>query len=140
MGRVCCVALRASRDVALANDRESKELKLGQFKQAPHVCPYEPISFQALSPVSPDALGTACPPSGRNSTDRPVQILEAGSRHSPQCGHKMVGERISNRLSQYHRLTLEQHIGGHTGPLTFGYIFTTILRSQFCDQFFCNCS
>src|SRR5271168_243522 len=29
--------------------------------------------------VSPDSLGTACPPSGRNSTYRPVQILEAGS-------------------------------------------------------------
>src|SRR5208337_5005905 len=31
--------------------------------------------------VSPDSLGTACPPSGRNSTYRPVQILEAGSYH-----------------------------------------------------------
>ena len=29
--------------------------------------------------VSPDSLGTACPLSGRNSTYRPVQILEAGS-------------------------------------------------------------
>src|SRR5271157_3482359 len=29
--------------------------------------------------VSPDPLGTACPPSGRNSTYRPVQIPEAGS-------------------------------------------------------------
>jgi hypothetical protein len=29
--------------------------------------------------VSPDSLGTRCPPSGRNSTHRPVQILEAGS-------------------------------------------------------------
>src|SRR5271168_707452 len=29
--------------------------------------------------VSPDSLSTACPPSGRNSTYRPVQILEAGS-------------------------------------------------------------
>src|SRR5208337_2115999 len=29
--------------------------------------------------VSPDSLGTACPPSGRNSTYRPVQILEASS-------------------------------------------------------------
>jgi hypothetical protein len=28
---------------------------------------------------SPDSLGTACPLSGRNSTYRPVQILEAGS-------------------------------------------------------------
>jgi hypothetical protein len=29
--------------------------------------------------ISPDSLGTACPLSGRNSTYRPVQILEAGS-------------------------------------------------------------
>src|SRR4249920_164102 len=29
--------------------------------------------------VSPDSLGTACPPSGRNSTYRPVQISAAGS-------------------------------------------------------------
>jgi hypothetical protein len=29
--------------------------------------------------VSPDSLGAACPLSGRNSTYRPVQILEAGS-------------------------------------------------------------
>jgi hypothetical protein len=29
--------------------------------------------------VSPDSTGTACPLSGRNSTYRPVQILEAGS-------------------------------------------------------------
>ena len=29
--------------------------------------------------VSPDSRGTACPLSGRNSTYRPVQILEAGS-------------------------------------------------------------
>src|ERR1700722_10206980 len=30
--------------------------------------------------VSPDSRGTACPLSGRNSTYRLVQILEAGSR------------------------------------------------------------
>jgi hypothetical protein len=29
--------------------------------------------------VSPDSMGTACPLSGRNSTYRPAQILEAGS-------------------------------------------------------------
>src|SRR5271169_4516309 len=29
--------------------------------------------------VSPDSLGTECPLSGRSSTYRPVQILEAGS-------------------------------------------------------------
>src|SRR5665213_1742572 len=29
--------------------------------------------------VSPDSRGIACPPSGRNSTYRPVQISETGS-------------------------------------------------------------
>jgi hypothetical protein len=29
--------------------------------------------------VSPDSMGTACPLSGRNSTYRPVQILQASS-------------------------------------------------------------
>jgi hemolysin III len=33
--------------------------------------------------VSPDSLGTACPLSGRNSTYRLVQILEAGSDVAP---------------------------------------------------------
>src|ERR1700675_1351128 len=32
--------------------------------------------------VSPDSLGTACPLSGRNSTYRLVQILEAGSHRA----------------------------------------------------------
>src|SRR5260221_13300575 len=32
--------------------------------------------------VPPDSLGTACPLSGRNSTYRPVQILEAGSGYA----------------------------------------------------------
>src|ERR1700730_5953617 len=36
--------------------------------------------------VSPDSLGTACPLSGRNSTYRPVQILEAGSWRA--CFHR----------------------------------------------------
>jgi hypothetical protein len=34
--------------------------------------------------VSPDSLGTACPLSGRNSTYRPVQILEASSENSEE--------------------------------------------------------
>src|SRR5215813_3820991 len=33
--------------------------------------------------ISPDSRGTACPLSGRNSTYRPVQILEPGSIFSP---------------------------------------------------------
>ena len=41
--------------------------------------------------VSPDSLGTACPPSGRNSTYRPVQILEAGSLfHAVDANGKLV--------------------------------------------------
>src|SRR3954469_5622926 len=46
--------------------------------------------------ISPDSLGTACPLSGRNSTYRLVQILEAGSdlgiiaRHIA-CGHSVAG-------------------------------------------------
>src|SRR4051812_39791614 len=36
--------------------------------------------------ASPDSLGTACPLSGRNSTYRPVQILEAGSEIAVVAG------------------------------------------------------
>src|SRR5437762_10988232 len=39
--------------------------------------------------VSPDSLGTACPLSGRNSTYRPVQILEAGSVDNPRHFRKV---------------------------------------------------
>src|SRR5204863_2107507 len=35
---------------------------------------------------SPDSPGTACPLSGRNSTSRPVQILEASSDPSSVAG------------------------------------------------------
>src|SRR5712675_753191 len=44
--------------------------------------------------VSPDSLGTACPLSGRNSTYRPVQILEASSTYRP----------AKKRLCQHHSL------------------------------------
>jgi hypothetical protein len=37
-------------------------------------------NFWTSTPIAPDSLGTACPLSGRNSTYRPVQILEAGWR------------------------------------------------------------
>jgi hypothetical protein len=40
--------------------------------------------------VSPDSRGTACPLSGRNSTYRPVQILEAGSQVENVDGNMMV--------------------------------------------------
>ena len=46
--------------------------------------------------VSPDSLGTACPLSGRNSTYRPVQILEAGS-HQP---HAKASEQLKRALDQ----------------------------------------
>jgi hypothetical protein len=44
--------------------------------------------------VSPDSLGTACPLSGRNSTYRLVQILEAGSvcgREATTAAHLIEG-------------------------------------------------
>jgi hypothetical protein len=40
--------------------------------------------------VSPDSLGTACPLSGRNSTYRPVQILEAGSSFELQQTQRLL--------------------------------------------------
>src|SRR4029077_18065668 len=62
--------------------------------------------------VSPDSLGTACPLSGRNSTYRLVQILEAGSsccrekgsnaRPSPYAACSTNGEprNVINQTSQ----------------------------------------
>src|SRR4029079_16261696 len=44
--------------------------------------------------VSPDSLGTECPLSGRSSTYRPVQILEAGSHPS---GRGSMCDSISRR-------------------------------------------
>src|SRR3954447_15831239 len=46
--------------------------------------------------VSPDSLGTACPLSGRNSTYRLVQILEAGS-HIARTG--LVGLPFASSLA-----------------------------------------
>jgi hypothetical protein len=37
--------------------------------------------------VSPDPMGIACPLSGRNSTYRPAQILEAGSEFSDETAN-----------------------------------------------------
>src|SRR5437660_4841226 len=47
--------------------------------------------------VSPDSLGTACPLSGRNSTFRPVQILEAGSvvADHAQPFHLVLGKLLA---------------------------------------------
>src|SRR4051812_23233578 len=41
--------------------------------------------------ASPDSLGTACPLSGRNSTYRPVQILEAGSDQGNAAAQNNLG-------------------------------------------------
>ena len=46
--------------------------------------------------VSPDSRGTACPLSGRNSTYRPVQILEAGSDLAPRLGSDGLGSLLWN--------------------------------------------
>src|SRR5258708_31797190 len=46
--------------------------------------------------VSPDSRGTACPLSGRNSTYRPVQILEAGSIDANLCALEI--DQIRQRL------------------------------------------
>src|SRR6202163_918132 len=50
--------------------------------------------------VSPDSLGTACPLSGRNSTYRPVQILEASSTYT-MCANLASGlpRRILRRAN-----------------------------------------
>jgi hypothetical protein len=52
---------------------------------------------------SPDSLGTACPLSGKNSTYRPVQILEAGSylRYRPPASYSDCRQAFSSRLSRY---------------------------------------
>jgi hypothetical protein len=38
--------------------------------------------------VAPDSQATACPPSGRNSTYRPVQISETSSKRVATLGGK----------------------------------------------------
>src|SRR5215204_52787 len=43
-----------------------------------------------LSMVSPDSQATACPPSGRNSTYRPVQISETSSLRGTQISDRRV--------------------------------------------------
>src|SRR4029453_5733661 len=54
--------------------------------------------------VSPDSRGTACPPSGRNSTYRPVQILEAGSfivEYKGRKGTKEQADILEARGNRY---------------------------------------
>src|ERR1035437_3063362 len=50
--------------------------------------------------VSPDSRGTACPPSGRNSTYRPVQISGTGSLCT--IFSKIVGDIRSRQNSNEH--------------------------------------
>ena len=54
-------------------------------------------AVDALTFVSPDSLGTACPLSGRNSTYRPVQILEAGSSCRYPPTHSVVSRERAAR-------------------------------------------
>jgi hypothetical protein len=70
--------------------------------------------------VSPDSRGTACPPSGRNSTYRPVQISGTGSDRGK------LGEQIAlhdkgrarfaivARSGDRHELSALHHGSGHS--------------------------
>src|SRR5207302_2540846 len=60
--------------------------------------------------VSPDSRDTACPLSGRNSTYRPVQILEAGSKDQTVGTYD---ERSSERLSELLGQVPVQWCGAH---------------------------
>ena len=44
-------------------------------------------AYTAVDMVAPDSQATACPPSGRNSTYRPVQISETSSDGACWTGH-----------------------------------------------------
>jgi hypothetical protein len=57
------------------------------------------------------ALGTACPLSGKNSTYRPVQILEAGSERAQEVWslrppHSIFTEKLTLRRSKRHSYPL----------------------------------
>src|ERR1700692_45244 len=69
--------------------------------------------------VSPDSLGTACPLSGRSSTYRPVQILEAGShllsQKSPRNRIVFLGKNLAANvahLARHDNLTLRGRLRG----------------------------
>src|SRR5450830_1376787 len=51
--------------------------------------------------VSPDSRGTACPPSGRNSTYRPVQISGTGS------GIVVIGYELSDFVKLFEQLDIK---------------------------------
>src|SRR6202035_4401508 len=76
--------------------------------------------------VSPDSRGTACPLSGRNSTYRPVQFLEAGSNDGNamqwKAGAALVGDMENDHLSG--RLSLPRP----TMPPTNVYVTRTYLK------------
>src|SRR6516225_1659961 len=49
--------------------------------------------------VSPDSQATACPPSGRNSTYRPVQISGASSMYEDRCQFYALSKRGASQES-----------------------------------------
>ena len=61
--------------------------------------------------VSPDSRGTACPPSGRNSTYRPVQISGTGSELN------VMGRwlEITNIIQAYYQDQVNQAVGRNRG-------------------------
>src|SRR5215210_7180126 len=69
--------------------------------------------------VSPDSLGTACPPSGRNSTYRPVQISGASSHHQLTTNFKGPTKEDANAFVFNPHMLLGNHAcrrrarGGH---------------------------
>src|SRR5260370_37364700 len=69
--------------------------------------------------VSPDSRGTACPLSGRNSTYRPVQILEAGSGDPLYPPTKSLRLRFLIIIRQINHLMKVGHPITN-GPAAFG--------------------
>src|SRR5208282_1423598 len=64
-----------------------------------------------LGMVSPDSQGTACPPSGRNSTYRPVQISGTGSNPFGSFLHSQANQAVEH--------TKEQNVGGSRSIFQF---------------------
>jgi hypothetical protein len=63
--------LRKLSQCSVALDSGKRQLRLESRRVVP--------ARSSCHGLSPDSLGTACPPSGRNSTYRPVQISETSS-------------------------------------------------------------
>ena len=60
--------------------------------------------------LSPDSRATACPPSGRNSTYRPVQISGTGSDRQPHVG-------VTLKDAEALREAFERWLGRHWGTI-----------------------